>query len=104
MRGSDDGGDTRSDHLDRATGGLAERLADLEFQVRALVASQTLEARDLVVKDERGGVRARLEMQEYAPRLTFYDRLGTERLWTGLRTDGMPVMGVAGREIPLGEE
>ncbi len=82
---------------------LAERLADLEYQVRALVTSPRVEARDFVVKDERGEVRARLEMQEYAPRLTFYDRLGTERLRIGLRTDGTPAAWVEGREIRLTE-
>ena len=58
---------------------IADRLHNLELQVRGLVYSQTMEAKEFVVKDDRGEVRARLEMREYAPRLTFYDRAG-ERL------------------------
>ncbi len=82
---------------------LAERLADPEFQVRDLVTTPTVEARDFVVKDERGEVRARFEMQEYAPRLTFYDRLGMARLWIGLQPGGTPTMWMDGREISLKE-
>jgi len=81
---------------------LADRLDKLEVQVRGLVESQTVEATEFVVKDERGHVRARLEMQEYAPCLTFYDPAGKERLKIGLRTDSSPVVRVAQREIPLG--
>ena len=53
-------------------------------------------------QDERGRIRARLEMQEYSPCLTFYDRVGTERLRVGLRSDGTPAMWEEGRESPLG--
>ncbi len=77
------------------------RLTKLEVQVRGLVTSQTEEAKEFVVRDERGEIRARLEMQEYAPCLTFYDRLGKERLRIGLRTDGSPSLWVEDREIPL---
>ena len=69
---------------------ILDRLAKLEVQVRALVTSQTVEAREFVVRDERGEIRARLEMQGYAPCLTFYDRVGDERLRVGLRPDGSP--------------
>ncbi len=54
-----------------------------------------------VVKDERGHPRARLEMQRYAPCLTFYDSSGTERLKIGLRRDGGPVIWVDGGKTPL---
>ena len=47
-------------------------------------------------------VAARLEMEEYAPCLTFYNSAGTERLKIGLRMDSSPVVRVAQREIPLG--
>ncbi len=80
---------------------IVDRLEKLEVQVRALVTSQTVEAKEFVVRDERREIRARLEMQEYAPCLTFYDRLGKERLTVGLRTDGSPFFFVEGREISL---
>jgi hypothetical protein len=80
---------------------IADRLQKLEVQVRALVTGQTVEAKEFVVRDERGEIRARLEMQEYAPWLTFYDRLGKERLRIGLRNDGPPSLWVEDREIPL---
>ena len=81
---------------------ILDRLNNLEVQVRGLVTSQTVEAREFVVKDEWGEVRARLEMHEFAPRLTFFDRLGNERLRIGLRSDGMPAMWEEDREIRLG--
>ncbi len=54
--------------------------------------SQTVEAKEFVVRDERGEVHARLKMQEYAPCLTFYDRSGKERLKIGPRMDGSPLL------------
>jgi capsule polysaccharide export protein KpsE/RkpR len=80
---------------------LTQRLVNLEVQVRGLVSSQTVETRELVVRDERGEIRARLEMQEYAPHLTFYDRLGKVRLRVGLRVDGSPSIRIGEREIPF---
>ena len=80
---------------------IIERLGKLETQVRALVTSQILEAKEFILRDERREIRARLEMQEYAPCLTFYDRLGKERLRIGLQTDGPPSCRLEGREIPL---
>ena len=80
---------------------ILDRLAKLELQVCSLVTSQTVEAKEFVVRDDRGEIRARLEMQEYAPCLTFNDRLGKERLRIGLRTDGSPSRWVEGREIPI---
>jgi hypothetical protein len=80
---------------------ILDRLEKLEVQVRALVTSQTVEGKEFVVRDDRGEIRARLEMQQYAPCLTFYDRLGKERLKVALRTDGTPAMGIEGRETPL---
>ena len=82
-------------------GAILERLEKLEVQVRALVTSPTVEAREFLLRDERGEIRARLEMHDYAPSLTFYDRVGTERLRIGLRSDGTPAMQVGRREIPL---
>ncbi len=83
---------------------IVDRLTDLEVQVHGLMTSQTVEAREFVVRDTRGEIRARLEMQEYAPCLTCYDRAGKERLKIGLRTDGFPSVQIGAREIPLPEE
>ncbi len=80
---------------------LADRLTMLEVQVRALMESQTVDAKEFIVRDDRGHIRARLEMEKYAPSLTFYDNAGTERLKIGLRTDSSPMLHVEGREIPL---
>jgi len=81
---------------------LVARLEDLEVQVRGLVTSPTVEAREFVVRDDHGVLRARLEMEQYAPCLTFYDPLGEERLKIGLRTDSSPLLRVEQREISLG--
>ncbi len=81
---------------------LADRLDNVELQVRGLMTSQTVEAREFVVRDERGVIRARLEMEAHAPSVTFYDSLGVERLKIGLRTDSTPMLRVERREIPLG--
>lgn len=70
--------------------------------MHGLVTSQTAEAREFVVRDEPGLIRARLEMEEYAPWVTFYDPLGKERLKVGLRTDSTPMLRVEQREILLG--
>jgi hypothetical protein len=78
---------------------ILDRLERLEVQVRGLVTSQTVEAREFLVRDARGEVRARLEMQEYTPCLTFYDRVGTARLRMGLQPDGSPSLRVHNREI-----
>lgn len=80
---------------------IADRLQKLEVQVRALVTSQTVEAREFVVRDERGEIRARLEMPEYTPCLTFYDRPGMDRLHIGQQADGSPLLRVKDREMPL---
>ncbi len=69
---------------------IAERLEKLEVQVRGLVTSQAVEAREFLLRDDRGEIRTRLEVADYAPRLTFYDRLGTARLRVGLHKDGSP--------------
>ncbi len=81
---------------------LADRLDRLEAQVRGLVASPTVEAREFVVRDKRGLIRARLELEAHAPCVTFYDSLGVERLKIGLRTDSTPMLCVEQREMPLG--
>ncbi|HWT83327.1 MAG TPA: hypothetical protein VN648_31535 [Candidatus Methylomirabilis sp.] len=39
---------------------IVDRLDQLEAQVRGLVTSQTVEAREFVLKDERARIRARL--------------------------------------------
>ena len=80
---------------------IVDRLEKIEVQVRALMLSQTVEAREFAVRDARGEIRARLEMHQYAPCLTFYDRLGKERLRVGLRTDSSPLLCAEGREISL---
>jgi hypothetical protein len=69
---------------------IVDRLDKLEVQVRGLVTSQTVEAKEFVVNDDRGHVRARFEMKE--------------RLKIGLRTDSSPVVQVEQREIPLTKE
>jgi hypothetical protein len=81
---------------------LADRLDQVEAQVRALVTSLIVDAREFVVRDYRGVIRARLEMEQHAPSLTFYDPGGKERLKVGLRTDGSPLLRVEQREISLG--
>lgn len=65
--------------------------------------SQTVEAREFAVRDDRGEIRTRMQMQKYAPCLTFYDRAGQERLKIGLRADSSPLIQVARRDIPLGD-
>ena len=82
---------------------ISDRLERLEVQVRGLVTSPTVEAREFVVKDARGEIYARLERYDYAPRLTFFDRVGTERLRIGLGRDGTPSIQIGEREIPLAE-
>ncbi len=69
---------------------IADRLQKLEVQVRAVVTSPTLQAKEFVLRDDRGEIRARLEIADYSPRLTFYDRLGKARLHVGLQKDGSP--------------
>jgi hypothetical protein len=69
---------------------ILDRLEKLELQVRGLVHSQTVEAKEFVLQDEHGQICARLEMQEYSPCLTFFDRVGDEHLRVGLQTDGSP--------------
>jgi hypothetical protein len=66
-----------------------------------LAASQRSIGKEIVVRDEWREIRARLEMQQYAPCLTFYDRLVKERLKIGLRTDGSPSLSPEGREISV---
>ena len=83
-------------------GQIVDRLEQLEVQVRGLVTSPTVEAKAFVVRDDRGEIRARLEMEQYAPCLTFYDPIGKERLKIGLRTDSSPLFRVEQREISLG--
>ncbi len=80
---------------------MLQRLENLEIQVRGLVTSQAIEGREFLLRDERGEIRARLEIADYAPRLTFYDRLGAARLCLGLQRDGSPdLAGFRGREEP----
>ena len=69
---------------------LLERVMQLEGQVYRLMESQTVEAEVFILRDDRAEIRARLDLREYAPRLTFYDRLGHERLHIGLHADGTP--------------
>ncbi|HSB80112.1 MAG TPA: hypothetical protein VLM91_15130 [Candidatus Methylomirabilis sp.] len=42
---------------------IMDRLEKVEVQVRGLVTSQIVEAKEFVVRDERGEIRARFEMQ-----------------------------------------
>jgi hypothetical protein len=42
---------------------IVDRLERLEVQVRGLVTSLTVEAREFVVRDDHGVLRARLEME-----------------------------------------
>jgi hypothetical protein len=69
---------------------ILERLAKLEVQVYSLMQSQTVEAQAFVLQDERRQIRTRLDLRDCAPRLTFYDRVGHERLRVGLQPDGTP--------------
>ncbi len=45
-------------------GRIVDRLVRLEVQVRGLVTSPTVEAREFVVRDDHGVLRARLEMEQ----------------------------------------
>jgi hypothetical protein len=87
--------------LTAQTESILERLRRLEVQVGRLVDSQTVEAKEFVVLDERGQPRARFEMAGHSPQLVFYNRLGKERLRIGLHSDGTPAMWVEDREIPF---
>jgi hypothetical protein len=59
-------------------------------QVPGLVTSRTAEAKDLMVCDEPGEIRARVEKQEFSSCLTYSNRSGKECLKIGLRTDSRP--------------
>jgi hypothetical protein len=76
---------------------ILERLNALEFQVSGLMQSESVEAEAFVLRDERAQIRARLDLRDHAPRLTFYDRLGGERLRLGLNMDGTPDVADLGR-------
>ncbi len=80
---------------------LADRVRHLELQLRGLIESATVEGQALVLQDARGHVRARWEVVEHAPRLTFYDTAGVERLRVGLNLDATPAIWADGREIAL---
>ncbi len=54
---------------------ITQRLTDLEVQVRALVTRQTVEAKEFVVKDDRGEIRARLETGHHDPSLSMLEKL-----------------------------
>ena len=81
---------------------ILERLRRLEIRVSRLVESQTVEAKEFVVLDDRGDPRARFELAGHSPQIAFYDRLGKERLRIGLHSDGTPAMWVDNHEVPLG--
>ncbi len=80
---------------------IIDRLDNVEVQVRGLVPTPTVEAREFPVREERGVIRPRLGMAQHAPCLTVYHPLGTERLKLGLRPDRSPMLRVEQREIPL---
>ncbi len=71
---------------------LEERVHQLEGQVQGVLLNQTIEAQEFVLRDARGEVRARLDLRDYAPRLTFYDGIGGERVHIGLHMEGTPDM------------
>ena len=59
--------------------------------------SASVEAESFVLRDDRAQVRARLDLRDHAPRLTFYDCIGDERLHIGLHANGtLDVSGVRG--------
>jgi hypothetical protein len=87
--------------LTAQTESILERLRRLEIQVSRFVDSQTVEAKEFVVLDERGQPRARFKMAGHSPQLVFYNRLGKERFRIGLHSDGTPAMWVEDREIPF---
>jgi hypothetical protein len=72
---------------------ILEPLNAPEFQVSDLMQSQTVEGQAFVPHDDRVRVRARLELRDHAPRPTFYDSIGGERLRLGLNRDGTPDVG-----------
>ncbi len=69
---------------------LLERVQQVEAQLQGLMVSPSVEAQEFVLRDERGKVRARLDLPDHAPRLTFFDPIGDERLHIGLHADGTP--------------
>ena len=93
--------DADEPHLTTRLESILERLRRLELQMNGIIESTTVEAQSFVVMDERGGPRARFEMNGYSPHLIFFDRTGRERLRIGLHSDGTPALWVDGREVPL---
>ena len=69
---------------------IVDRLGQVAAQVRGLVTSPTVGAQEIVVRDARSLIRARLGMGEFAPCLTCSDPGGKERLKIGFRTDSSP--------------
>jgi len=67
---------------------ILERLNRLELQVPVPMQSESVEAEAFVLRDQRAQVRARLDLWDHAPRLTFHDGIGDERLLIGPQTDG----------------
>lgn len=63
------------------------RMTDLGIQARTLAESQIIEGECVVLKDDDGDVRARLEMVGSAPRVTFYESAGTPRVSIGFAMD-----------------
>ncbi len=82
---------------------ILDRLEHLELEVRALGNRQTVEAKELLLRDERGQIRARLVMREQSPQLVFLDRSGSALLTVGLRADGSPVIQGRWQEMLLPE-
>ena len=69
---------------------IVNHLQQLELQIRTLVESQIVKTQAFLLRSGRGEIRARLNITEYSPRLTFCDRLGETLLHVGLRPDGTP--------------
>jgi hypothetical protein len=69
---------------------IFERLNALEYQVSGLMRSESVEAQAFVLHDDRARIRARLDLRDHTPCLTFYDGIGGERLHIGLHMDGTP--------------
>jgi hypothetical protein len=87
--------------LTAQTESILERLRRLKIQLSRLVDSQTVEAKEFVVLDERGEPRARFEMAGHSAQVAFYNALGKERLRIGLHSDGTPATWVDNREVSL---
>lgn len=71
---------------------IHERISRLEFQVSGLMQSESVEAEAFVLRDDRGEIRARLDLRDHAPRLTFYAQIEGSVKNPPIRTPSLPML------------